>query len=165
VLSWGLMAEKPMAGVLNPFEPPKEDEEKQSPKRPRRQRAGEHYLVDARPRARFTNYALDSAVSAMVIGAMGTADGSFVASYLVYFAYYCGFEAFTGKSPAKWLTRTRVITNRGTRPTLGVVFKRTLVRMIPFEPLSYLGRGRGWHDRWTETRVVYEDEASARRGG
>ena len=75
-------------------------------------------------------------------------------------AYYLGFETLFGKTPAKWLTRTRVITNAGNRPTFGHIFKRTLVRFVPFEGLSFLGRGRGWHDRWSRTRVVLEPRAT-----
>ena len=39
---------------------------------------------------------------------------------------------------------------------LYAVLSLTLVRMVPFEPFSFLGSPHpvGWHDRWSGTRVV-----------
>ena len=35
------------------------------------------------------------------------------------------------------------------------VFRRTLTRFVPFDTFSFLGpKCRGWHDRWSGTRVV-----------
>jgi uncharacterized RDD family membrane protein YckC len=158
------VAEEPRIEALNPFEPPKEDADVQPRKRRRRRSdddADEDYLVDARPRTRFTNYVVDFALYAMLVAA-AELDDAFVASYAIHFVYYCGFETVTGKSPAKWLTQTRVITLDGVRPPFGAVLKRSIIRLIPFEPFSFLGSGRGWHDRWSGTRVVYERDAGRR---
>jgi hypothetical protein len=34
------------------------------------------------------------------------------------------------------------------------ILGRTFSRFVPFEPFSFLGSGHGWHDRWSDTRVV-----------
>jgi uncharacterized RDD family membrane protein YckC len=152
-----------MTEGLNPFEPPKSDDAPVR-RKPRRVKTEERdlFFFDARPGTRFANCAIDTALYLM-LASMFAPNDEVVAALLVQFVYYAGFETLFGKTPAKWLTRTRVITNAGNRPTFGHVFKRTLVRFVPFEALSFLGRGRGWHDRWSRTRVVLErrdEEAS-----
>ncbi len=69
---------------------------------------------------------------------------------------YCfAFEAKWQRSPAKFITGTKVITSTGTKPSVGVIAKRALIRLIPFEPFSFGGSGvRGWHDRWSGTYVI-----------
>jgi uncharacterized RDD family membrane protein YckC len=77
--------------------------------------------------------------------------------FLVMFTmlgYHLFFEYFFNKTPAKWLTRTRVVRVDGNRPRFLQILGRTAARYIPFEPLSYLRRSVGWHDRWSGTRVV-----------
>ena len=146
-----------MTEALNPFEPPKHDEADEADvprKRRRRRREYEDDFVDARQKTRLTNYFFDFVLAISFAGLLGGSD--LFTSLGVHFGYYLGFETATGKSPAKWLTRTRVVTDDGRRPTFAQIFKRTLIRFVPFEPFSFLGRGRGWHDRWTKTRVVYD---------
>ena len=78
--------------------------------------------------------------------------------YLVMVVYYTFFEALTGKTPAKWLTRTKVVTYFGQRPSFADILRRSLCRLIPFESLSYLGKQPvGWHDSIPKTYVVSDD--------
>ncbi|HVR21682.1 MAG TPA: RDD family protein, partial [Polyangiaceae bacterium] len=150
-----------MTEGLNPFEPPKSDE---APARlkPRRGRETEEsdYLVDAHPRTRLANCAVDSALQFMLFGTFGL---DALSAILVQSAYWIGFETLFGKTPAKWLTGTRVVTNAGNRPTFAHILHRTIVRFVPFEALSFFGRGRGWHDRWSKTRVVSDREGARQR--
>jgi len=117
---------------------------------------------------RFVNLLLDS------LGVLGFAfgvallaqivDESFVERAsdgfwaLMILVYYAGFEASLGRTPAKFLTGTRVVAADGGCATLGQTLVRSVVRMVPFEPLSFLFSGGqapvGWHDRWSGTRVV-----------
>ncbi len=70
-------------------------------------------------------------------------------------AYYVLLEGLTGRTLGKLITRTRVIGEDGDRPTWARIVGRTLSRFVPFEMFSFLGGdGRGWHDRWSRTRVV-----------
>lgn len=85
--------------------------------------------------------------------------GSWVFSWLLIpFGYYFISELMWSKTPAKFLTKTRVVTERGDKPTASHVAIRTLCRFIPFEALSFLFKSRpvGWHDRFAHT-VVVED--------
>lgn len=70
-----------------------------------------------------------------------------------YFGYYVFFEGIFQRTPAKFLTRTKVVMENGERPHLHAIFIRTLVRFVPFEPLSFLfGSSGGWHDAWSKTK-------------
>jgi uncharacterized RDD family membrane protein YckC len=69
------------------------------------------------------------------------------------FFYYFVFETAFQRTPAKFVTGTKVVMQDGSKPSAGAIAKRTLSRFVPFEPLS--GKeGTWWHDRWTDTRVV-----------
>jgi uncharacterized RDD family membrane protein YckC len=73
-------------------------------------------------------------------------------------AYFIVFEYFWGKTPAKFLTKTVVVTEGGKRPSFWNIVGRTLCRFIPFEPFSFLFSGgsqaQGWHDSISKTLVV-----------
>ena len=75
---------------------------------------------------------------------------------VIYLIYYIPQEALSGKTLAKLITGTRVVSVVGTRPTWKQIVGRTFSRMIPFEPFSFLRGGNpvGWHDRLSNTRVI-----------
>ena len=69
--------------------------------------------------------------------------------------YWILSEYFFGKTPAKFLTKTKVVTKFGTKPSFWTIVGRTLCRLIPFEAFSFLGsRPVGWHDSISGTLVV-----------
>ncbi len=78
----------------------------------------------------------------------------------VLFLYYFIFEMAFQKTPAKFITGTRVARLDGSRPDAITIAKRSLCRFVPFETISmYTGKdpnqkGTWWHDRWTGTRVI-----------
>lgn len=79
--------------------------------------------------------------------------------YLLFFAYYTCCEGFFGRSFGKLVTGTKVVTLSGAPLTIRSAMLRSLIRMVPFETLSFFGSfgngvGLGWHDKWTDTRVV-----------
>jgi len=113
---------------------------------------------------RGANYVLDSillVVICMLIGpflfaAFNIVDLSrtswpfHIIVYSLPFLYYFIFEAIWQRTPAKFITGTKVTTYSGEKPSIGKILLRTFLRGIPFEPLSFLGaRVRGWHDKWT----------------
>jgi len=74
---------------------------------------------------------------------------------VVALVYYSFFETLFGRTPAKWITGTKVVNLNGTKPGFGSILGRTFARIVPFEPLSFLGGGdSGWHDKWSDTVVV-----------
>ncbi|WP_051349407.1 RDD family protein [Chryseobacterium gregarium] len=84
---------------------------------------------------------------------------------LLSFFYFFGMEYFTGKTFAKFITATEVISIDGNKPTSKQIAVRTISRAVPFDQLSFLGNN-GWHDNWSDTRVIniknYEAERQAK---
>ena len=126
---------------------------------------------------RFANYVVDAIVKyvirfAFVFGWALISDGYYggnilsllvpksgglnlVIGYGFSIVYYFLFEAITQRTIGKYITNTIVINIDGDKPDLGTIFKRTLCRIIPFEPFSFFrDDARGWHDTITDTIVV-----------
>ena len=85
---------------------------------------------------------------------------------ILYFLYTFLLEYFTkGRTIGKYITGTKVITTDGQIPTMYEFFIRNISRLVPFDILSFLGEN-GWHDSWSDTRVVniknYEAEKQAK---
>ncbi len=75
----------------------------------------------------------------------------------IIFVYCFLFESIFGVTLGKIVTNTRVTDVFGNKPTIFSVFIRSLVRLIPFEALSFLSStGRGWHDYFSGTYVIYK---------
>ncbi len=77
---------------------------------------------------------------------------------LVMLLYYTPLEALFGCTLGKLVTGTRVVNERGGKPSWGQALGRSFARLIPFEALSVLvaseGQVRGWHDALPRTWVV-----------
>ncbi len=78
----------------------------------------------------------------------------FVISTGFFVIYYTVCESLLGRTLGKLITGTKVIDLHGKRPSFLTILARSLSRLVPFEPLSFFGSSGGWHDRWSETRVV-----------
>lgn len=76
--------------------------------------------------------------------------------YLVYFIYYFFFELACKATPGKMLTRTVVKNRDGTKPTVKSVFIRNILRLIPYDQLSFLFGFVGLHDDVSKTIVCYK---------
>lgn len=73
----------------------------------------------------------------------------------LWLSYYFIFELLTQRTPGKYLTGTKVITNLGEKPDATVMIKRTLARLIPIDPLSFDRTLSGClHDSLSGTMVV-----------
>ena len=76
---------------------------------------------------------------------------------ITLFFYYLFCEGIWFKTIGKLITGTRVIDASGSNPTFVQIITRTFIRFIPLEFLTYLDgskRPSGWHDRWSNTRVI-----------
>lgn len=62
-------------------------------------------------------------------------------------------EYYLGRTLAKYITGTKVISIDGEKPTFMQILGRTFSRIVPFDALSFLGEN-GWHDSWSDTRVI-----------
>lgn len=70
--------------------------------------------------------------------------------------YYTSFEYFAdGKTLGKFATKTRAVNRDNSKMGFTTTLNRTLIRIIPLEPLSYLNHGPfGWHDKFSKTKVI-----------
>ncbi len=77
---------------------------------------------------------------------------------LFYLTYYLLVEGLMeGRSLGKLVTKTRVLTIEGHPPEVMDIIARSFIRIVPFEPFSFLGSSKlGWHDRWSKTLVIDE---------
>jgi len=143
-----------MSEGLNPFEPPKADWSEREPV---------SHFKDASQGTRLVNSLVDSVSQWLIMVGLALVGFGELMTLFVVLAYYPFFETAYGRTPGKWVTKTRVVTVDDERPTLRHILIRTLVRFIPFEPFSFLFSARGWHDRWSETRVVRDRKRKRRK--
>lgn len=125
---------------------------------------------------RFANYILDSMFYLILCAIIGGILGILVAlfspsslyifeedntlinyalAFIISLTYYTILEYSTGRTIAKFITRTKVVTENGEKPNLKIIFIRSLCRFIPFEVFTFLGSENiGLHDRISKTRVI-----------
>ena len=75
------------------------------------------------------------------------------------FIYYFIFELLFAKSPAKWLTASKVVSSKSTKDltvkaSLGQICIRSLVRLIIIDPFFIPFLGSTLHDHLSGTMVV-----------
>ena len=119
---------------------------------------------------RFFNYFVDSiaaficsfivTVILTMVTPLADADETLLGLFAIAFmmfcvpAYYIIFEgASNGRTLGKIITGTRVVKEDISPITWRDAFLRSLIRLVPFEPLSTFAR-RPWHDKWSETMVI-----------
>ena len=62
-----------------------------------------------------------------------------------------------GKTIGKFVTNTRAVTTENEVLDFKSVLIRSICRRIPFDSFSFLGDiPRGWHDKLSDTKVVFE---------
>nr|WP_288833669.1 RDD family protein [uncultured Flavobacterium sp.] len=71
-----------------------------------------------------------------------------------FWGYYLLTEYKFQRTLGKVLTKTKVVSSSGDKPTLKQLIFRTLSRSIPFEYFSYIVTVKGIHDKLSNTRVI-----------
>lgn len=78
---------------------------------------------------------------------------------IISFLQVIVFEQLFGQSVGKMITRTKVVTENGDKPSFGQIIVRNLARLIPFEAFSLLAKNPvGWHDSLSKTVVVNKNQ-------
>jgi uncharacterized RDD family membrane protein YckC len=76
-------------------------------------------------------------------------------NFLIFVYYYAIWEAFSGKTLGKLITKTKVIRTDGLEINTDKAVVRSLLRIIPIDPFTFLqGNNKGWHDRFSKTCVI-----------
>lgn len=79
----------------------------------------------------------------------------YLLGFIAGMIYYSILEYTTGRTVAKFITKTKVVTEAGEKPDLGTILLRSFCRFIPFEAFSFLGsEASGWHDKLSKTKVI-----------
>jgi len=103
----------------------------------------------------WVDFALESGVSFEYFDTARFHVTAIAVDILIAVLYYVVLEGLTGRTIGKLLTGTKVVAEEGGVPTFGQIVGRSLSRLIPFEPFSFLGKQPiGWHDTIPKTRVV-----------
>ena len=87
---------------------------------------------------------------------------SFFFGLVILFFYYLITEMYFSRTFGKYFTKTIVVKHEGSRPNMKSIIVRTLSRLIPFEPFSFLTADRGWHDTLSVTYVVKKHDFIAK---
>ncbi len=132
--------------------------------------AGEHennpYNNLAGSGRRFANYVIDAImfyaiafIFGIILGISGSQESAGLVwlVYPMYFFYYVILEAAFSKTIGKFITKTKVVKEDGSKPGFVTIMGRTLCRIIPFEAFSFLGNSTGWHDRFSKTLVINDN--------
>jgi len=131
------------------------------------------YLLASKPK-RFLNWVIDSLIKLIILRLVVTSLNSstisneinsldMIGRYLFWssisFLYYGLTEVFLSRSLAKYLTKTIVVMADGSKPSTMTILTRTILRIFPFEPLTFLrGRTLGLHDENSGTFVVIKSK-------
>jgi uncharacterized RDD family membrane protein YckC/type II secretory pathway pseudopilin PulG len=102
------------------------------------------------------NAVIASFISAAIFQGQPHLAWSMLTSLVIYIAYYAICEALWQKTPAKFITQTKVVMRDGSKPPFLNILGRSFSRIIPFEAFSFLFGAYpiGWHDRFSGTIVV-----------
>ena len=134
---------------------------------PQHQQSGPSFTPASQGK-RFMNYFLDYIFFIVLLviyyALFGTSDTTSTTEgdtslvfYLIYPLYFVFFEGIWQKTPAKFLSKTKVITREGAKPSFGTILVRSLCRLIPLDAFTYLSVNPvGWHDSISKTLVVDE---------
>ncbi|REH00050.1 RDD family protein [Flavobacterium aquicola] len=75
---------------------------------------------------------------------------------ITFVFYYSFVEYHFQKTFGKYITKTKVVTINGEKPSLNDIIVRSFCRLIPFDRMSFLFIKNGFHDGLSNTRVVKE---------
>ena len=118
---------------------------------------------------RFLNYIIDMIISYslvlvlfIILGFLITpTSNSFIGNLLTlitvfgtFLAYYTVMEIKFQKTIGKFITKTKVVTIDGNKPTASEIIIRTICRLIPFDGISYVFVKNGLHDYLSKTKVI-----------
>lgn len=87
---------------------------------------------------------------------LGNLGMAFLSALFFYFLYYYFFESQFKKTPGKFMTNAMVRTEYGEIPTNNHIIKRTFIRFFPGDLRSFFKYHVGYHDEWSNTRVIKE---------
>ena len=99
-------------------------------------------------------FSTDSVIAYKILASINDRVLQWIIGTFHVFLYYFLSEYFLkGRTFGKMITGTRVVDVNGLPPSSWEYLLRTICRIIPLEAVSFLFND-GWHDKWSETKVV-----------
>ena len=74
--------------------------------------------------------------------------------WIMVFVYYLFFEAIFKRSPAKWITISKVVNKKGKRAAFWQIFVRSLVRLTIIDCFFIPFLDKPLHDYLSKTEVI-----------
>jgi uncharacterized RDD family membrane protein YckC len=82
-----------------------------------------------------------------------------VLGLIVFIIYYSLCEWLFGKTMGKFITKTSVLNDNGTKLNFSRALIKSVMRLIPLVQWTYVGKiSHGWPDRFTNTMVIPDTE-------
>ena len=107
---------------------------------------------------RIINFVIDIIIISITSNVLSTLFyflNSAIIYYCIYLVYYFTFEYYLSQTLGKMITKTKVVDMYNLKPSFMKVAYRTLLRLNPFDSLSYLfGQEQGGHDLISKTRLI-----------
>ncbi|TCP22603.1 RDD family protein [Tenacibaculum skagerrakense] len=105
---------------------------------------------------RFVNYIIDHLIIIILFSIISIllTSSSELMYFLIYIFYYLLLEFLNnGQTIGKLVTKTRVVNLTNEKPTFRRILWRTLLRLNPFDIMSYLV-GQEGHDSISKTKLI-----------
>lgn len=74
--------------------------------------------------------------------------------WIIMFVYYTFFEAIFKRSPGKWLSLSKVVNKKGTKPAFWQILIRSLIRLTIIDCFFIPFLDKPLHDYLSKTEVV-----------
>lgn len=108
---------------------------------------------------RLTNYLIDITIVTLLWYVLLLIEPRYEESTVEFFVimilYYVFLETIFGQTVGKLVTKTMVVKNNGKRANFFDILFRTILRIIPIDPFSFLfGTERGFHDSASSTKLI-----------
>lgn len=72
----------------------------------------------------------------------------------IQICFYLILEFTLNKTIGKFITHSKVVNLDFSKPNFFQLIIRTVIRFVPFEFLSFINMGKGWHDLLSKTLVI-----------
>jgi|JI6StandDraft_1071083.scaffolds.fasta_scaffold02343_7 uncharacterized RDD family membrane protein YckC len=111
--------------------------------------------------SRLLNFLIDSFVFLILVIVLTLLLKSFISRenlywffIIFYYFYYLILEGGYSQTVGKVFTKTKVVDESGNKASLLKIFLRTLLRVFPFDFISYLFSATGIHDKFSKTKLI-----------
>ena len=74
--------------------------------------------------------------------------------WIIMFIYYTIFEAIFKRSPAKWISITKVVNKQGSKPSFQQVLARSIIRLTLIDCFFIPFLDKPLHDYLSKTEVI-----------